>query len=231
MRSLFCMTMLLMAAGTALADEGMWTFDNFPAAKMRAKYGWAPDAAWLKHAQLRSIRLAQGCSASLVSSDGLVMTNHHCARECLSDLADAQARLYRQRLLCRDGGGRRNARRWRRTSWSDITDVTHADGGGDRRKIRPRVSRGGAGGKGANRKRVRHRGGRALPGGDAVPGRRLRSVQIQALSGFARGVRARGEHRILRRRPGQFHLSRATIWTPPSCASTTTASRCTRTII
>jgi Peptidase S46 len=86
-------TMLLAAATIAIpafADEGMWTLDNFPAAKMRAKYGWAPDAAWLDHARLSSIRLALGCSASLVSSDGLVMTNHHCARECLSDLADAQ---------------------------------------------------------------------------------------------------------------------------------------------
>jgi len=43
-------------ATPAFADEGMWTFDNFPAAKMRAKYGWAPDAAWLEHARLSSIR-------------------------------------------------------------------------------------------------------------------------------------------------------------------------------
>src|SRR5579863_9924462 len=93
MRSLFCTTMLLMAAGMAapaVADEGMWTFDNFPTAKMKAKYGWAPDAAWLEHARLASIRLTLGCSASLVSSDGLVMTNHHCARECVSELADAK---------------------------------------------------------------------------------------------------------------------------------------------
>ena len=74
----------------ALADEGMWTYDNFPTAKMQAKYGWAPDAAWLQHAQLSSIRLTSGCSASLVSPNGLVMTNHHCARECASDLADAK---------------------------------------------------------------------------------------------------------------------------------------------
>ena len=74
----------------AHADEGMWTFDHFPADRMRARYGWAPDQAWLDHARLASIRLAQGCSASLVSPDGLVMTNHHCARSCLSQLADAK---------------------------------------------------------------------------------------------------------------------------------------------
>jgi hypothetical protein len=81
--------MLASFPGRALADEGMWTYDHFPAAQMRAKYGWAPDAAWLEHARLASIRLAQGCSASLVSPDGLVMTNHHCVRECLAGLADA----------------------------------------------------------------------------------------------------------------------------------------------
>src|SRR5579864_7693852 len=54
------------AAFSVLADEGMWTYDNFPTAKMQARYGWAPDAAWLKHARLSSIRLAQGCSASLI---------------------------------------------------------------------------------------------------------------------------------------------------------------------
>ncbi len=74
----------------ALADEGMWTYDNFPTEKMHAKYGWAPDAAWLEHAQLSSIRLTLGCSASLVSADGLVMTNDHCVRECVDDLADAK---------------------------------------------------------------------------------------------------------------------------------------------
>lgn len=93
MHSISRAALLLVGASFAIvawADEGMWTYDNFPAAKMRAKYGWAPDAAWLNHAQLASIRLAQGCSASLVSPDGLVMTNHHCARECLSELADAK---------------------------------------------------------------------------------------------------------------------------------------------
>jgi hypothetical protein len=93
MRNISRAALLLLGLSFALpslADEGMWTYDNFPTAKMRAKYGWAPDAAWLDHARLSSIRLAQGCSASLVSADGLVMTNHHCARECVSELADAR---------------------------------------------------------------------------------------------------------------------------------------------
>src|ERR1700722_10952244 len=93
MLTIFRLILLITAinlAAPVLADEGMWTYDNFPAAKMQAKYGWAPDAAWLDHARLGSIRLTLGCSASLVSAEGLVMTNHHCARECLADLADAQ---------------------------------------------------------------------------------------------------------------------------------------------
>src|SRR5271169_1571860 len=92
MSRVYALTLMLAAfclAAVAVADEGMWTYDNFPTAKMRAKYGWAPDAAWLEHARLASIRLTLGCSASLVSSDGLVMTNHHCARDCLSELSSS----------------------------------------------------------------------------------------------------------------------------------------------
>ena len=49
------------------ADEGMWTYNQFPANKVAAAYGFAPDAEWLLKLQLASVRIAGGCSASIVS--------------------------------------------------------------------------------------------------------------------------------------------------------------------
>ena len=38
----------LALAAAARADEGMWTYDNFPARKVSQKYGFTPDAQWLQ---------------------------------------------------------------------------------------------------------------------------------------------------------------------------------------
>ena len=73
----------------AQADEGMWTFNNFPADKVAQAYGFRPDQAWLDHVRLSSVRLAGGCSAGFVSPNGLVQTNHHCARDCIAQLSTA----------------------------------------------------------------------------------------------------------------------------------------------
>jgi V8-like Glu-specific endopeptidase len=81
-----CLAAALCAA-PALADEGMWTYNNFPAAKVKARYGFEPTKDWLDHLRLSSVRIAGGCSASVVSPDGLVMTNHHCARHCIENLS------------------------------------------------------------------------------------------------------------------------------------------------
>ncbi len=80
----------LLVAATASADEGMWTFNNFPSAKVKAKYGFEPTQQWLDHVRLSSVRIAGGCSASLVSPSGLVMTNHHCAHSCIEQLSTAK---------------------------------------------------------------------------------------------------------------------------------------------
>lgn len=87
LRKLFAALTLALISGTAVADEGMWTFNNFPNAKVQQAYGFAPTAAWLDHLRLASMRIAGGCSASVVSPGGLVMTNHHCARTCIENLS------------------------------------------------------------------------------------------------------------------------------------------------
>src|SRR5437764_2152585 len=74
----------------AHADEGMWTFDAFPAAKVRAAYGWAPDQAWLDKVRAAAVRLTGGCSASFVSADGLILTNHHCVAGCAEQNSTAK---------------------------------------------------------------------------------------------------------------------------------------------
>jgi hypothetical protein len=123
-----CASTLMLATlflgATAVADEGMWTYDNFPAAKMRAKYGWAPDAAWLEHARLASIRLTLGCSASLVSSDGLIMTNHHCARDCISELSDAHHNYVAKGFYAATAGQEKKCPAMEANQLVQITDVT-----------------------------------------------------------------------------------------------------------
>ena len=80
--------LLLALPGTgAIADEGMWTFDNFPLQAVNQKYGLKLDQSWLDRVRGASARLSTGCSSSVVSADGLVLTNHHCVRDCAQQLS------------------------------------------------------------------------------------------------------------------------------------------------
>ncbi len=84
--ALLLCVLALCLTGLAFADEGMWLFNAFPKDKVQAKYGFAPDQAWLDHVRLSSARAPNG-SSSFVSPDGLIFTNHHIAQECVHDLS------------------------------------------------------------------------------------------------------------------------------------------------
>ena len=59
-------------APAAAADEGMWLLNQFPSDAVKKADGFAPDAKWLHHVQLGSVRLAGGCSGAVrrAGSDG-----------------------------------------------------------------------------------------------------------------------------------------------------------------
>jgi|HubBroStandDraft_6_1064221.scaffolds.fasta_scaffold83385_1 hypothetical protein len=101
MRYLATLIAFVSIVSVARADEGMWTVHDFPSAKVQAKYGFSPDAAWLTHARLSSARLAGICSASFVSDSGLVMTNHHCAHDCVAGLSSAEHDYVKQGYLAK----------------------------------------------------------------------------------------------------------------------------------
>lgn len=73
------LVLALACTAPALADEGMWTFDNPPLAQLQARYGFTPTPEWLEHVQRASVSFGGG-SGAFVSPDGLVLTNHHVAR-------------------------------------------------------------------------------------------------------------------------------------------------------
>ena len=72
------------------ADEGMWTLDSPPLQRLKERYGFTPTQEWLDQVRLSSVRFNNGGSGSFVSSDGLVLTNHHIVFGQLQKLSSSR---------------------------------------------------------------------------------------------------------------------------------------------
>lgn len=115
---------LASASSSARAEEGMWTYDNFPAARVERDLGVRIDRAWLDRVRSASLRLTNGCSASIVSSEGLVQTNHHCVVDCAQDLSSAQSDFVRDGFVIATREEERKCPGMQAEVLEAITDVT-----------------------------------------------------------------------------------------------------------
>lgn len=114
----------VLCGAPAFADEGMWTFDNFPAAKVRAKYGVDVTPAWLDHVRNNAVRLSTGCSASIVSANALVLTNNHCVAECAQDLSSTGHDYYTHGYTALSASEERKCAGMQAEILTSISDVT-----------------------------------------------------------------------------------------------------------
>lgn len=87
--------LLVLAAGglrAARAEEGMWLLNSPPTAEIRRTTGVELSPAWLLKMQRSAVKFDTS-SGSLVSSDGLVMTNHHVGSDSIAKLSTPERDL------------------------------------------------------------------------------------------------------------------------------------------
>jgi hypothetical protein len=105
-------------------DNGkMWTFEYPPLDYLRNTYGFSADAEWFRKAHLATLRLSN-CTASFVSPNGLVMTNHHCARESIEQVSRDGEDLVADGFIAGSLAGERPIEDYYADQLIEIRDVT-----------------------------------------------------------------------------------------------------------
>ena len=84
-------------------DTGkMWTFEDPPTKYFKEEYNFTPDEKWYEHVRLSTLKFATYCTASFISEDGLIMTNHHCARESVTEISGLDEDLHKNGFIAED---------------------------------------------------------------------------------------------------------------------------------
>ena len=115
---------LLVVSGAAHADEGMWLMNELPKPAIEKATGAKLDDAFVARVQKGALRLANGCSASFVGKNGLVMTNHHCVRSCLEELSVAGKDLLNKPFVAKTEKEELRCTKFELNQLVEITNVT-----------------------------------------------------------------------------------------------------------
>ena len=102
----------------------MWTFDDPPLEYLAETYNFDPDAEWMTSVQLSTLRLSSGCSASFISENGLILTNHHCAREAAVLNTTIEEDVLEKGFVASQQGGERKLAGFYADQLQRIADVT-----------------------------------------------------------------------------------------------------------
>jgi len=96
----FCLAFIILVWFVAdiYPDEGMWLLNNVPKKYLQEKYGFTVTNEWLEHLQKSVVRFPNG-TGSFISSDGLVLTNHHIASDWLQKLSTQKNNYYENGFL------------------------------------------------------------------------------------------------------------------------------------
>jgi len=103
-RALLVSLVLLVPAPAPRADEGMWLLNKLPRKLLKEKHGFTVTDAWVEHVQKSCVRISTGGSGSLVSGNGLVMTNHHVGSDVIEKLSTAEKNYLEHGFFARSQG-------------------------------------------------------------------------------------------------------------------------------
>ncbi|MBI5404291.1 MAG: S46 family peptidase [Ignavibacteriae bacterium] len=102
----------------------MWTFDYPPVDYLTETYNFTPSKEWLDNVRMSALKFADYCSASFISEDGLVMTNHHCGRESVTSVENPGEELHKNGFYAESIDKERKVKDLFVEQLIKITDVT-----------------------------------------------------------------------------------------------------------